>query len=103
MIHVLATIELHPGKRAAFLEEFHALIPLVQAELGCIEYGSAIHCPTPISAQTTLGEDTVVVIEKWSDVPALQAHLVAPHMGIYREKVKGYVKNVSLQILQPSL
>ena len=102
MIHVLATIELHPGQRAAFLEEFHALMPLVHAEHGCIEYGSAVDCPTNIAVQSALEEDTVVVVEKWADVPALEAHLTAPHMGVYRAKVQAMVKDVKIRILQPS-
>ena len=46
MIHVLATIEVTPGQRAAFLEQFHWVVPLVRAEEGCIEYGAAIDVPT---------------------------------------------------------
>ena len=42
MIHVIATIDLVEGQRAAFLKEFHALVPLVRAEAGCLEYGPAI-------------------------------------------------------------
>ena len=38
MIIVLATIELHAGKRAAFLDEFRQIVPKVRAEAGCIEY-----------------------------------------------------------------
>lgn len=102
MIHVLATIELAPGKRAAFLEEFHRLMPLVHAEEGCLEYGPAIDTPTGLSAQAKLGDDRVMVVEKWSDLPALEAHLVAPHMGTYRERVKDYVRGVSLLVLEPA-
>ncbi|MCB1804273.1 MAG: antibiotic biosynthesis monooxygenase, partial [Candidatus Competibacteraceae bacterium] len=39
MIHVLATIQLKPGQRAAFLQEFHQVMPKVHQEQGCIEYG----------------------------------------------------------------
>ena len=102
MIHVLATIQLQPGQRSAFLKEFHALIPLVHAEHGCIEYGSAVDCPTKISLQAPVEADTVVVIEKWVDEAALAAHLEAPHMGDYRKKVQGFVKSVTIRILQPS-
>jgi quinol monooxygenase YgiN len=38
MIHVIATIELVEGQRAAFLKEFQALVPQVRAEVGCLEY-----------------------------------------------------------------
>jgi quinol monooxygenase YgiN len=72
------------------------------AEHGCIEYGSAIDCPTAIPVQSLLGNDSVMVVEKWSDTAALEAHLTAPHMTDYRTKVRDFVKNVSLRILRPS-
>lgn len=102
MIHVLATIEVQPGQRDAFLREFHALVPLVLAEHGCLEYGPAINCPTSIPVQNHLGDEAVMVIEKWADVAALEAHLKAPHMADYRVKVKAFVKGVTLRVLQPA-
>jgi quinol monooxygenase YgiN len=47
-------------------------------------------------------DDVVVVVEKWESIPALEAHLIAPHMMEYRPKVKDFVKRVSLQILSPA-
>jgi len=102
MIHVIATIELNPGKRDAFLAEFHKLVPQVQAEAGCLEYGPAIDVPTDISAQIPLRENVVTVVEKWVDLASLKDHLVAPHMLEYRPKVKDMVKGTTLQILGPA-
>lgn len=102
MIHVIATIELHPGKRAAFLQEFHQLMPLVHAEDGCFEYGPAIDMQTSIAAQGAARENVVTVVEKWSNLAALEAHLQAPHMVDYRVKVKDYVVGVKLHVLQPA-
>jgi quinol monooxygenase YgiN len=102
MIHVLATIELQPGTRDQFLAEFHKVMPFVHAEAGCIEYGPTIDAATPIAQQQRAGENVAVIIEKWESVEALQAHLVAPHMTTYREKVKGFVAGVKLQILEPA-
>lgn len=101
MIHVIATIELAEGKRQAFLDEFHKLVPLVRAEEGCLEYGPAIDVATDIGAQIPLRENVVTVIEKWSGLPALKAHLVAPHMQEYRPRVKDFVKSTKLQVLSP--
>ncbi|MBI1830559.1 MAG: antibiotic biosynthesis monooxygenase, partial [Planctomycetes bacterium] len=42
MIHVIATITVKPGKRDAFLAEFHRIVPAVHAEAGCIEYGPSV-------------------------------------------------------------
>jgi quinol monooxygenase YgiN len=102
MIHVLATIELNAGRREEFLAEFHRLMPLVRAEQGCIEYGPAVDLPTGLPAQEPVRPQTVVVIEKWADLPALHAHLQAPHMVEYRGRVKEFVRAVRLQILQPA-
>ena len=101
MIHVIATIELAPGTREAFLNEFRKLIPDVRAENGCIEYGPAIDAQTDLPNQARIGADKVVIIEKWADLAALKAHSVAPHMQAYRPKVKDFVKSVTLQILEP--
>ena len=42
----------------------------------------------------------MIVIEKWVDLEALKAHSAAPHMGAYRERVKGMVVGTALQILR---
>ena len=102
MVHVVATIEVTPGKRADLLAEFAKLVPLVRAEDGCIEYGAAVDLPTPIPVQAPPRPDVVVVIEKWAGLDALQAHLRAPHMADYRQRVAGLVARVTLQVLQPA-
>jgi quinol monooxygenase YgiN len=101
MIHVIATITVQPGTRARFLEHFHRLEPLVRAEDGCLEYGAAVDVPTRIGGQAPLRPDVVFVVEKWSNVPALEAHLAAPHMSAYRTAVKDLVIGTELQILAP--
>ena len=102
MIHVIASVELHPGKVDAFLVEFHKLVPKVKAEDGCIDYGPAVDAKTDIAAQIPCRENTVTVVERWEGLNALNAHLVAPHMEEYRESVKDLVAGVTLQILEPA-
>jgi quinol monooxygenase YgiN len=99
MIHVLATVQLKPGKRVEFLKIFNALVPKVKAEAGCIEYGPTIDVYSGIPAQGKLREDLVIIIEKWQDLAALNAHLATSHMTKYREDVKDLVQNVNLQVL----
>ena len=102
MIHVVATITLAAGKRDAFLKEFKALVPSVLAEQGCIEYGPTIDLATNVPVQPPVRENVVTVIEKWADLPALEAHLVAPHMLAYRAKVKDLVKSTEVLVMQPA-
>ena len=102
MIHVLATAELADGKGPEFLTELAKMVPSVWAEKGCIEYGPAIDISSGIPIQAPIRENTVVIIEKWSDIEALKAHLVAPHMQAYREAVKGIIKGMTVQILKPA-
>ncbi len=101
MIQVLATIELVESQREAFLQYFAALIAPVRAENGCIEYTPMIDFPTNLDQQIHFGENTVVVIEKWASVEALEKHLVSPHMLEYRKAVKPMVKKSTIRILEP--
>ena len=101
MIFVIATIEVKPGKREAFLAEFNKNVPNVRAENGCLEYGPTVDARTDIKAQIPLRENVVTIVEKWESLQALHAHLVAPHMATYRERVKDYVVGATLQILDP--
>lgn len=101
MIHVLATVEVVPGKREDFLREFRKVIPAVRREKGCIEYGPAVDIPTGLPVQTPLRETVVVIVERWESVEDLKAHLAAPHMKPYRAAVKDIVKGMEVQILEP--
>ncbi len=72
MIHVIATIDLHAGRRDEFLAEFHKLVPLVRAEAGCLDYGPTIDLPTGLSAQVPTRDLVVTVVEKWESLDALR-------------------------------
>ena len=101
MIHVVAEITVAPGSRDRFLLEFGRLIPAVRAEDGCLEYGGAVDLASGLKAASPVRPDVVTVVEKWSDVPALEAHLRAPHMERYREAVKELVRDVVIRVLAP--
>ena len=47
-------------------------------------------------------DNVVVIVEKWRDLSALEAHAVAPHMTPYRESIKDYVVQITAQILAPT-
>ncbi len=102
MIHVIATIELAAGTREAFLAEFRRIVPLVRAEVGCLEYGPTIDLPSGLAAQPPVRDNVVTVVERWESLDALRAHTTAPHMQDYRGRVKDYVLGVQLHVLQPA-
>lgn len=101
MIHVLAQIETTPSHRDDFLAEFAKVAILVRQEAGCIEYGAAVDTPTGIPVQNFLGDNSVLIIEKWESTEHLKAHLVAAHMVDYRVRIKPFVQSVRLQVLEP--
>lgn len=102
MIHVIATIQAAPGRRAELLREFQALVPQVRAEKGCIEYDPTVDLATQIAAQPPPRSDVVVMVERWQDLAALEAHLAAPHMTAFRAKVKDLVAQIQIQVLEPA-
>jgi quinol monooxygenase YgiN len=99
MIHVVAVITAKPGMRAEILAAFHANMPAVHAEDGCIEYQPVIDADGFGAFQTKLGADTFMVIEKWRDAAALKAHSVAPHMAAYGAMVKDMVSARVIHVL----
>jgi quinol monooxygenase YgiN len=102
MIHVIATIECNDGKRAAFIEEFKKNVSNCLAEDGCIAYGPTIDLDSGFAPQGPVRDNVVTVVEQWASLDALKAHMAAPHMATYRERVKDLVAGVSLQILEPA-
>lgn len=101
MIYVIATIHVTPDKRELFLAEFRKVVPDVLAEKGCIFYGPTVDTPSGLSRQIPLREDVVTIVESWESLEDLQAHITAPHMARYRERVQGLVASAELQVLSP--
>jgi len=101
MIHVLAMITAKPGMRAEILKHFHANMPAVHAEKGCIEYGPAVDAEGAGAIQTKLGPDSFVVVEKWETIEALKAHAAAPHMAAYAAKTRDMIASRVIHVLSP--
>ena len=100
MIHVVAIITAKPGMRQAILDAFHANVPAVRAEEGCIEYGPTVDAEGGAGAK--FGSDTFVVIEKWASLEALGAHARSPHMAAYAAKTRDMVANREIHVLSPA-
>ena len=99
MIHVLAFITTKPGLREEVLGHFHANMPAVHAEKGCIEYQPVIDAKDGGAMQAPVGEDTFVVIEKWATMDDLAAHAASSHMATYGAKVKDLLASRTIRVL----
>lgn len=102
MIHVIAFLHLRPGTRAAFLETFRALTPLVRAEPGCIEYGPVVDHAPFMGFQTPVGDDVVVVVEKWATPAALDSHIASPHMKAWGAQVDKMMAERAIHVFDPA-
>lgn len=101
MLHVIATVTLAQGQRDAWFAAFNQVRPAVLAEDGCEAYEATVEQPGVLGAQSPLPPDTVVIVERWRDAAALQAHSTAAHMTAYRAAVKPLVKGVAIHVLRP--
>ena len=99
MINVIATIQVKEGQVSKFIEIFKSNVPDVLKEQGCIAYAPTIDVPTGLPPQE-LNENAVTIIEQWASLEDLKAHLSAPHMLAYREKVKDLVQGMSVKVLK---
>jgi quinol monooxygenase YgiN len=98
MIHVIASIQVKEGKMAQFIEIFKGNIPNVLHEEGCIEYFPTVDVQTGLPPQD-YNQNVATIIEKWRSLDDLKAHLAAPHMLNYKEKVKDIVEGMSVKVL----
>ena len=101
-VHVIAVITAKPGQRGRILTAFQANVPNVLAEDGCITYEATIDTQGAGPIQTPMGEDTFVVVEKWSSLDALKAHAAAPHMAAYGAKVGDLIAERRIHVLSPA-
>ena len=100
MIYVVATIQLNPGQRQAFLALQRDLLRLVRAEQGCLEYAPSVDVAVSDPPKTPLRDDVVVMQEKWESLEALKAHFTAPHMQEFRGKVKHLVVGTKVEVFE---
>lgn len=98
IVNVIASIEVKEGHLAEFTKIFNDNVPNVLAENGCIAYTPTVDVSTTIGVQE-VDKNVVTIIEKWKSLEHLYAHLKAPHMDTYREKVKDIVVGVTIKVL----
>lgn len=100
MIHIIAIITAHPGKRREVLDAFADILPLVHNEKGCIEYEPVTDVDGASSSQALLGVDTYMVVEKWDSMEDLRAHAASDHIAAFHKKAGHLVADRKVYILQ---
>ena len=102
MIQVITTIAVRPGCMDDFLILLKENIPTVKAETGCLGYEPMADFDSGLPIQDKVRQNTLTLVETWTNLDNLRAHLQAPHMAAFRETARDYVQDVSYQILQPA-
>ena len=100
MIHVIATITIKPGVETEYIKLLAANCVLVRAEEGCASYVATRDVASGIAVQEPPRPDTIIICEQWESLTALRAHLAAPHMAAWRQRVKDLVAGVRLQVTE---
>ena len=92
MIFVIATLHIHPEKRASFLEDARSVIAHTVKEEGCLSYdlNSSITAP-----------NTFVFVERWASRDALAAHFDTPHLGEWRRVSADYLVDRKVEVVHP--
>ncbi|HEY5717865.1 MAG TPA: putative quinol monooxygenase [Motiliproteus sp.] len=99
MITVIATIQLKPGCREAYLARLQQLVPAVLHEPGCLKYQPLVDAQCVLDRLES-NPDQVMLLENWSSIGALEDHLRAPHMQAYRQDAQDWVESVKLRVLE---
>ena len=76
MIYVVATSQVKPESRDAFIKGAKECIATTRKEKGCVSYESHASINDP---------NLFVVVERWETREDLNAHGRAPHMKVWRE------------------
>ncbi len=100
MISVIAHIRFDVSKKAELIKIYEEMVPQVLDEDGCLEYHPHEDLITELPNQLK-NEGRFLVIEKWESWKAFQDHLKAPHVIEFREKIKGIVTEVKVNVLKP--
>ena len=75
MIYVVATTQVKPDQREAFIKGAKECIATTRKEKGCLSYDSHTSINDP---------NLFVVVERWESREDLNAHGKAPHMKTWR-------------------
>ena len=92
MIYVIATITIHPEKRADFLENARTVIAGTHKEDGCESYDLHSSITEP---------NQFVFVERWSSREALAAHAETKHLIEWRRVSAEFIDTRKVEIVHP--
>ena len=97
MIHLIAVLTAKIGHRASLLAALNAIVEEVRAEPGCIEYQPLIDLSY---SPEKFGANALVVVEKWQDQAALDAHNEGAALKSFMEKAKHLLAQAEIHLMQ---
>jgi quinol monooxygenase YgiN len=100
MIHVIATIKAREGQRDALIAAFREILPDVRAKAGCLEYALALHLRSGFPGQPAFDDNEFIIVEKWADLAALQAHIASPTYQAWYVHLWHLVGGASMQVFE---
>jgi quinol monooxygenase YgiN len=102
MIHIVAIMRAQPGRREAFLKAWAKVAPTSRAEPGCLEYVALVDAPgSAPSWANSLGPDGFILVEKFKDQAAFDAHGASSHMAAFGAETQGMLAAPAIYICQP--
>ncbi len=101
MIQVVTTVEVRADCLKEFQLALNDIVPLVQAEEGCLAYEPMADLDIGLPTQIKPRNSTITLVESWETIDSLRAHLQAAHMARFRHTAQGYVLGIRHQVLQP--
>ena len=92
MIYVIATLHIHPEKRASFLEDARSVIAHTVKEGGCLSYDLYSSITEP---------NEFVFVERWASREALAAHFGTEHLQNWRRVSADYLTDRKVEVVHP--
>jgi quinol monooxygenase YgiN len=99
VIYVIASIQAEEGKRDELAQAFRGVLDKVRAKPGCIEYSLALHTPSGFAGQAPYEDNVLLIVEKWRDMGALQAHISDPVYQSWFAVQWELIADASMQIM----
>jgi quinol monooxygenase YgiN len=100
-VYVLCRFDLNDDADISdYIAKTQAVVPLVRAENGCQMYSLLADAKTDWEKPQRFGERTLWMVEKWSSIDALKAHIEAPHMKAFGPTVRPMRKSGTFHVLQ---